>query len=108
MGGFSYGVLLLAFALTGSPREYAIHLPEEHKHIVHVIKMEGRASPWDRGKRRITIVETGHSERIVYQGPWEGDEDDYEGMVRETKRRDSMMTDPAEAGGRRKNRKKGE
>jgi len=73
--------------LAGSPQERRIHLPDEHKHTVHVIRIAGRASPWDRGKRRITVVETGHSERIVYQGPWEGDDEDYEGMVRQARRR---------------------
>jgi len=84
MSGMQIGVLILAWVLAGSPQERPISVGHSGPH--YIVRMVPRASPWDHGKRKIKVVELGHSERIVYQGPWEGDDEDFDGMVREAKR----------------------
>jgi hypothetical protein len=83
MSGLTWGAVILAWTLGGMPLEHAVSDLHDH-HIIYVVKIAPRGWPW-RGKK-IKVTELGHSKRIVYEGPWEGDDGDFEGMVNEAKR----------------------
>jgi hypothetical protein len=84
MSGFALGIVILAFVAAG-PQERAVSLPEEGRHGLYVVRVV--SSPWDHGKQQIRVARLGHSEQVVYEGPWKGEKGDFDGMVREARRR---------------------
>jgi hypothetical protein len=93
VSGYSIAVAALWLALSGCPD----HTVTVDGHA-YVVRCGPPAYARDRGTRvthfptrharQVQVVEKiGKSERIVWQGEWEGDDGDCEGIVREARRR---------------------
>jgi hypothetical protein len=75
MLGFVFGAMMLAALAKSAPQEHPVSLGHAGPHyLVRVAR--------PHCVRHVQVIEVG-TRRLVWQGEWEGDGNDFEGMVRE-------------------------